>query len=145
MNGITALSQSSRSNGFSYVEVMIATVLVGLTLAPALEALQSGIATARGQQNYAAAHYRIQSLLEEVLSQPFDELEAEAKAVANPATATSYSDSSGDDQRLVYLSNYDGDNADADDDGFTGTDDDLLWVKIEVANVVYSLETLIAR
>lgn len=132
-------------HGFSYVEVMIATVLMAITLAPALEALQSGIATAREQQTAAATRYRIQSLFEEVLSQSFDELEAEAKAKNNPNLASVFSDSSGDDQRKVYLSNYDGDNADSDDDGFTGMDDDLLWVKIEITDVAYTLETLISR
>ncbi len=135
----------SRSCGFSYVEVIIATLLVAVSLVPALEALQSGIAAAREHQNYTALRYRTQSLFEQVLSRPFEELEAEAKAVNDPGTATAYSDSTGDDRRLVYLSNYDGDNADGDDDGFTGVDDDLLWVKIEIQGVALTFETLISR
>ena len=135
----------SRSYGLSYVEVIIASLLVAVALVPALEALQTGIVAARAQENYATAHYRAQSLFEQVLSQPYAELEAEAKNVNDPNMPTVYSDSTGDDRRLVYLSNYDGDNADGDDDGFTGMDDDLLWAKIEIQEVAITLETLISR
>ena len=46
---------------------------------------------------------------------------------------------------LVYLSLYDGDNADADDDPFTGTDADLLWIRVEIDGSVLSLQTVRAR
>ena len=46
---------------------------------------------------------------------------------------------------LVYLSLYDGDNADADDNPFTGTDPDLLWIRIDVEDTVHTLETITAN
>ena len=56
---------------------------------------------------------------------------------------TSYSDVSGStDRRLVYIAKYDADNADADDDGFTGVDDEILWVRVEIENTPFEFETL---
>ena len=59
---------------------------------------------------------------------------------------TSYSELAGSPGRLlVYLSNYDGDNADADGDPFTGTEPDLLWIRVEIEDSVHALETVRAR
>ena len=44
---------------------------------------------------------------------------------------------------LVYLWRYDGDNADADNDPFTGIDPELLWMKVEIENSPLSFETLL--
>ena len=46
---------------------------------------------------------------------------------------------------LVYLSRYDGDNADGDNDGFTGTDADLSWIRAAIADTPVSLHTLVTR
>ena len=46
---------------------------------------------------------------------------------------------------VVYLSPYDGDNADADDDPYTGTDPDLLWIGVEIEGSVHQLQTVRAR
>ena len=43
---------------------------------------------------------------------------------------------------MVLLSGYDGDNADADDDPFTGTDAGLLWVQVQVEATSHARETL---
>ena len=45
--------------------------------------------------------------------------------------------------RQVFLSRYDGDNADADDDPFTGTDDGLLWVRVAIDGSEQAIETVI--
>ena len=58
---------------------------------------------------------------------------------------TALSDTAGSaDRRLVYISGYDGDNADADNDPATGTDANLFLIRVEIegtANVVQSLTT----
>ena len=70
-------------------------------------------------------------------------MDAAALAAGDATVPTSFSDSAGtNDRRLVYLSRYDGDNADADDDPFTGVDDDLIWVRVAIENSTQALETL---
>ena len=46
---------------------------------------------------------------------------------------------------LIYLSLYDGDNLDADDNAFTGTEADLLWIRVDIEGTVHSLETITTR
>jgi hypothetical protein len=84
---------------------------------------------------------------EEVMAAPFAELQASADAAGNATVPSSYSDTVvyADGRQIVrnvYLSDYDGDNADGDDDPFTGTDAGLLWVKIEIAGTGHRVEGL---
>jgi len=139
-----------KMTGFSYVEVLIAVVLIALTLVPAMEALQPGIAGAGIHEMLAEDHYRLAGRLEQVLVEPFDELEAAATAAGNRTTPTSYSDvftypDGRQITRNVFLARYDGDNADTDDDPFTDTDDGLLWVQVTIAGSGASIESLVSE
>ena len=130
--------------GWSYVEVLIATVLLALALTPALESLQTSVLGAAIHEENATNSQRLAGRLEELLTEPFTDLDAAAAAAGSPNAPTTYSDGAGTKgRRLVYLSRYDGDNADADNDPFTGTDAGLLWIKVEIENTIMSLETLI--
>lgn len=135
---------SQQMAGFSYIEVLVATFLIAIVLIPAIESLQSGI---QGSSVYALQvenHYRLTGKLEEVLAMPFTELEQEADAASGPTVVIpAYSDSAGtDERRLVFLARYDGDNADSDNDPFTGTDSGLLWVRVEIEGSQEAIETL---
>jgi type II secretory pathway pseudopilin PulG len=133
--------------GFSYVEVLVAVILIALTLVPAISAVFGGIQGGNIHEQKAQDHYRIIGLLEEVLARPFEELQSEADTAGGPgAIVAAYSDAAGTDQRrMVYLSRYDGDNADADADPFTGVDDGLLWVRVQIENTLEGMETLTKR
>ena len=146
--------------GISYVEVLVAIVLVAITLVPALEALQSGIKGADIHEDYVVDHYQLVSKFEEVLAKPFGTLLNESAAVGNSATASSYSDAGGTaNRRIVYLSYYDAGDSDGDGDPFTildantdgdnnpytGTDIGLLWVSAEIEGTVHTMETLVSR
>ena len=132
--------------GLTLVEVLVSMVLLSILLIPAIQALQTGVAGADVHADVASSHHRITSRLEELLTEPFTDLADAATAAGSPTTASSYSEAAGPPARLlVFLSLYDGDNADADDDAFTGTDPDLLWVRVEIENSVFSLETVTAR
>jgi hypothetical protein len=123
------------------VEVLVATVIVAVSLVPALEALQIGILGADVHESRVTLHYHLAGKLEEVLARPFADLAVEAVAAAGSPTA--YSDAAGaPDRRLVYLAGYDGDDADGDGDPFTGADPGLLWVRVEIESTPYVLETL---
>lgn len=129
--------------GFSYVEVLVATVLIALVLVPSIEALQSGVQSSAAHVDFAVNNYRLRDKLEETLARPFAELETMA-GNATAAVPPPYSDPLGTaDRRLVYLARYDGDNADADDDPFSGEDDGLLWLRVRIVGTHYDVETLI--
>jgi len=132
--------------GLAYLEVLIATVLIMLALAPALESLAPGVAGSVIHASRIEDQFAVAGRLEELLTAPFADLDAAALAAGSPDTASSYSDSviypdGRQVRRAVYLSRYDSDNADADDDPFTGTEDDLIWLRVEIAGE--ALETLI--
>ncbi len=138
------MSGRRRESGFSYAEVLVATLLLAVSLVPALEALQTGILASSIDESLTRLHYHLTSKMEEVLAESFPALEA-AEAAAGGAP-TSYSDAvASPDRRLVFLSPYDGDNADADDDPSTGTDDGLLLVRVEIEASAHAVESLTAR
>ena len=140
------MNRRNFQNGLTLVEVLVTVVLLAVLLVPAISALQTSIVGADVHANVSSSHYRLSSQLEELLADPFAELLDAANAAGAPSVPTSYSELAGVPGRLlVYLSAYDGDNADADDDPFTGTEPDLLWIRVEIEGSVFALETVRAR
>lgn len=134
---------AQQQSGLSYVEVLVALILIGATVVPATDALRNAMQTADADSVATINHYRLLSKMEEVVAVPFSTLSAQAAGVA---TATVYSDASGtSDRRVVFVSTYDADNADTDNNPFTGTEADLLWVRVEIEGSVAAVETLKAR
>lgn len=131
--------------GFSYVEALVAVILIAVSLVPALQALQGGMIAATSGGSLADDLLYVQSKMEQVLAQPFAQLDAAAQAAGSPTVLSSYSDPSGARRRFVYISRYDADNADADNNRFTGTDAGLLWVNVSLEGSTSSLITLTAR
>lgn len=129
--------------GLTLVEVLVATILLTLVLLPAMQALRTSVMGANVHDDLASNHFRLTSRMEELLAEPFVDLEAAAGA---PSVASSYSDAAGPPGRLlVYLAAYDGDNADADDNPFTGVDSGILWLRVEAEGTVHSLESVRAQ
>jgi type II secretory pathway pseudopilin PulG len=130
--------------GFSYVEVLVAVVLIAITLLPALDALQVAMLGSGQHETTAVQHYRAYGRMEEMMTESFMALGAETLAVGSPTVPTSYSDAPGTpNRRLVFLSLYDADNADADNDRFlTGTDPGIVWLRVEIENSGLALESL---
>lgn len=135
---------SLRQHGYSYVEILIATVLIAVSLVPIMNALRTASVGAGIYESYSTQHYSLLAKMEEVLAQSYGNLNTEAVAIGSPTTPTAYSDPvSTPDRRLVYLAAYDIDNADGDDEPFlTGTDAGVLWVRVEIEGTVMSLESL---
>jgi hypothetical protein len=131
--------------GLTYVEVLIATVLIAITLVPAVEALKPATLGMSIHEAHTMRHYELTAKLEYVLAKPFGELDTEAVAISDPVVASSkYSDPSTQaNRRLVYLSRYDADNADGNGDFFdAGMDAGLLWVRIEFEGTNQGIEGL---
>ena len=130
-------------SGLTLVEVLVTMVLLTILLVPAMRALQTSVTGAEVHSDLATDQFRLRSRMEELLAEPFGELEA---AAGGPGVVTSYSEAAGAPGRLiVYLSLYDGDNADTDDNPFTGTDAGLLWIQVEAEDTVHSLQTIRAQ
>ena len=132
--------------GLSYAEVLLAVTVLALALVPALDTLQTAMVGAQVHQDVSTTANTLASRLEEVLAEPHGALDDAAQAAGSPTTPSSYSDPAGPPNRvIVFLSRFDGDNADADGDPFTGVDEGLLWVRVAVENTPFELITLTAR
>jgi Tfp pilus assembly protein PilV len=135
-----------QQRGSSYLEVLVAAVLIAIVLLPLLDAIQGAGASSDAHRNASEQHFHLTARLEEVLAEPFTALAAEAAAAGSGSNPASYSDAVGsDNRRLVYLSLYDGDNADADGLPFTGVDAGLMWVRVEIEGSLLSIETLVSE
>jgi type II secretory pathway pseudopilin PulG len=140
------MKSRTRQAGLSYVEALIAVGVLALALVPALEALQTAFTGAAVQETVVLWQQQLATRMETILAEPFASLDDAALTAGSETTPSSYSDAaSGPDRVLVFLSRYDGDNADADDDPFTGTDAGLLWVRTAIENAPYELTTLVAQ
>lgn len=146
MNKHSRFTTGKYEQGLSYIEVLIATVLVVVALAPAIEALHPAIQGAGIHKSETGLHYHLSARLESLLAESFSTLDAEAQTLADPtAISTVFSDAAGStNRRLVFVSRYDADNADGDNDPFTGTDEGLVWLRVEIENTSHALETLLS-
>lgn len=129
-----------RQSGLSYVEVIVAVLIMSVAVVPAADALRSAMQSAEIDAEETTNHFQLVAKLESVLAEPFGAVAAQA---GDPASPTTFSDLAGiTNRRLVFISLYDGDNADADNDTFTGTDPDLLWIRVEIENTVTKMDAL---
>ena len=137
-----------RMAGLTYVEVLVATALIAVTLLPAIDALKPATQGMSIHEEQTVRHYALTAMLEAVVARPFSELDTEAVTIDDPTVAsTLYSDlPASNNRRLVYLSQYDADNADGNGDFFdAGMDEGLLWVRVEIEGTDQAIETLTSR
>jgi hypothetical protein len=134
-----------RQRGFSYVEVLLAMILLVVLLVPAMEALQAGVANNQGGA-VLARELKLREKMETVLAKPFATLYAESYAPGGN-TSTSISASLSDpvgaaDRRNVVLYRYD-----AASDALSGADTGVLYVKVyyEIDGSANALSTLVGR
>ena len=146
-----ACSRLCRTAGFSYVEVLIASMLVAVCLAPALQSLQTGVMASSVLNDSAGTGLSLRGKLEEVLGRPYAVLDFAANRAASSATVAvssprnaanpgvdpgaGYSDSN----YLVYIYRFDGSALSASDTG-------LLRVQVvDRSNPASVLDTAVAR
>ena len=134
-----------RQTGISYIEVLVASALIALVLVPAMEGIPTGIQGSEIHKQRAEMHYVLYGKLEQVLAEPFDDLDAAGSAAGDFQVPTSYSDLGASVPHEVFIWRWDVDNADTDDDGFTGGEDDILWLRVATADGLTELQTLISR
>lgn len=139
-------SAARLQRGLSYIEVLVATVLVVVALVPAMDALRGGVTGSQVHQTETEKAQRLQSKMEEVLAKPFGSLYAQTypptpSAELNQSTVTNtvLSDPAGAaGRRLVVLYRYDG-------TARTDADSGLLRIKVAFEGGGASLETLKGR
>ena len=136
---------NSRESGLSYVEVLVATLLIAVALVPMMEALGPGLQGSQIHRDQAGINFALTGKLEQVLAESFDDLDAAATAAGDYKIATSYSDAGASVPHEVFIWRWDVDNADNDDNEFTGGEDDILWVRVATADGLTDLQTLISR
>lgn len=136
---------SNRQRGISYIEVLVATLLIAVALVPMMEALGPGLQGAQIHRDQAAVHYALSGKLEEVLAQSFDDLDAAAAAAGDYKIPTAYSDTGAAVPHEVFIWRYDVDDSDGDGNVFTGGEDDILWVRVATVGSPTDLQTLISR
>lgn len=135
-----------RQRGFGYIEALVAVALLAVALVPALEALTNVTRNAPAADQDDALWMAVSNKLNEISGTRFDSLDFYASTTGSPTTASSLSDAAGTNPRvLVYLSRYDGDNADGDNNAFTGTDTDLIWIRAAIADTPVEMSTLVTR
>lgn len=147
--------QSRQIKGFLYIEVLVASLLIALAMIPAMNALQTGVASINIHQSLVTQQYNRLSKMEQLQSEPFNNLLTEAAEAGSKSTISSYSDAPGSvNRRLVYLSLYDADadpfsltdpNSDGDNNIYTGSTANLIWIRVETEGTPQGLETLISR
>ena len=133
-------------SGYTYVEVLVAAGIMMIALVPAIDALRTSATVTSVYTSRVANHYRLAALFESTLAESFDALDSAATAAGSNSTPSSFSDAPGlPNRRVVFLSQYDGDNADADNDPFTGVDANLIWVRVEYENTNDGFSSLTSR
>lgn len=133
-----------KTAGFSYAEILVATLLLAVSLVPALQALQGGLLSSSVDRSLTLSHVRLRSKMEDVLARPYAELaRAEAEAGGAPSE---FSDPMGTPERcLVLIARVDADDADGDGDPATGTDPGLLLVRVQIEGTERAIATLAAE
>ena len=128
----------------SYVEILVATLLITIALVPMMEALQPGLQGSQVNRQQSEQHFALKGKLESVLAEPFTNLDAAASAAGAATIATSYSDLGATIPHQLFIWRYDIDDADNDGDVFTGGESDILWLRIASVDGSYSIQTLLS-
>ncbi len=136
--------QLRRQSGLSYIEVLVATLLIAIALVPMLESLQPGLQGSEIHRQQNEVHFALRGKLESVLAEPFASLDAAAAAAGAHTAATSYSDLAAPVPHQVFIWRYDVDNADNDDDPYTGGETDMLWLRIASLDGGFTIQTLLS-
>ena len=133
-------------NGFAFLEVLVAAVILAIALVPASNALRTASEHGRVSRERLAVEYLAVAKLETALAASWQALEGEATKTGGTPESTLWSDPVGStNRRLVYVSPHDLNNADGDNNLLTGVEAGILRVRVEVSGTNIQFETLVAK
>ena len=101
MNAVTI----KRPRGFSYLEIMVALLVLGVCAVPAVDAIRSGANAAQVAAAKANELRCMKSHMEGVLAEPYDNLAAAAREDGRPSTYSRVGETSCID-RYVFIARY---------------------------------------
>lgn len=130
--------------GYAYIEVLIAAIVLSLALVPASDALMEVIRHTQEVRSLLQTNYHIQVLLETVLTNPYTTLAAEL-SVAAPVASRFSDPTATTHRRIVYILPFDADNADTDDNHFSGAESNILRVQVVSENTGIEFTTLMRQ
>jgi Tfp pilus assembly protein PilV len=137
----------NQMTGFSYVEVLVAIILLMISIVPAMEALRAATSGATSHQDMLNTELQLKNKMEELLASSYFRLEYDALTAGNTFTAVlpapSYSDPTTvtTNRLLVHAARYD----------LTATatpattDKGMLWLQVEIQGSGLKLTSLRAK
>lgn len=136
----------SSINGFAFLEVLVAAVILAIALVPASSALRAASDHGRQSRERLSVEYLALAKLETALAASWQTLETEAVKTGGTTESTLWSDPGGStNRRLVYVAPHDLNNADGDNNLLTGVEAGILRVRVEVSGTNIQFETLVAK
>ncbi len=131
------------NQGYAYVEVLIAAIVLSTALVPATDALRHVVQHSAAQRDLLIHEFAATATLESVLAESFAALDLEAQSTGG-TSPSAFSDPVGTPNRkLVWLAPFDLDNADADNNTLTGAEPGIVRVAVTIPELGISYETLI--
>ncbi|MEC5217196.1 hypothetical protein RCH09_002153 [Actimicrobium sp. GrIS 1.19] len=133
-----------RAAGFSYVEVVLATVLLAVCIVPATNALRNGASAPQIVATQGHAMLCIKNQMEKVIAEPYHNLVLASGTLATPSATYSLAADSQCPARNIYIAKYNPDGF----PNFPNADTGLLYINASVpdgAVAQFPLTTLVAR
>jgi hypothetical protein len=133
-----------RAGGFSYVEVVLATLLLAVCIVPATNALRNGAAAPQIVASQTKAMLCIKSQMEKVVAEPYHNLVLASGTLATPSATYSLAADSQCPARNIYIARYNPDGFPV----FPASDTGLLYINASVPDAAgpqLPLTTLVAR
>ncbi len=132
--------------GFSYIEVVLAVLLLAVCLVPAMDAVRDSFAAPQIAQSVAAAQQCVKNHMEKVIAEPYQNLlnEAPASVVAQNSALYSLPADANCPARTVVIMHYDP-TVSVPATHFVTADVGLLFVSVGAPAPAPTFSTLVAR
>lgn len=135
-------------SGFSYIEVVLALLLLGVCVAPAVDAVKNAVAAPQIAEDAARALLCVNSHVEKILAEPYQNLLNAAGDITVASTTYSLAADADCPARNVYIARY---NPDA-TPSFVASDTGLLYLTVSSPDpsvtppgTTFAFTTLVAR
>ena len=129
------------SPGFSYVEVLVALVLLAVGIVPATDAVRNSLAAPQIVQAAAQSRQCVKNHMEKILAEPYQNLAKAAGLISAVSAVYSLPADTQCDRRNVYVSFYNpGPPA-----GFVAINSGLLYVTVAAPGTAQTFSTLLAQ
>jgi type II secretory pathway pseudopilin PulG len=143
--GTFPIHAATRQRGATYLEIMVALLIFSVCLAPALDAMTSGLVTIPAVAASSRDIGCVRTQMEKVLAEPYANLlQAAVAAGAKTVPAATYSLAADAEcpARNTFLARYDPDSA---GNLFVSADSGMLFVRVAAADGAASLASLAVR